>query len=98
MTHGVKRKNNLAAALRPTAVLGHIVFADVQGGEYSRAIRSQAERKDAPRRIFCRRVPLVDTRNIGFPAPSQQGGAGGRNEPAERQQRTGDQGTGTHDE
>jgi hypothetical protein len=79
-------------------VLGRIIFADVLGGEHRRAIRGQAERKNTSRRILRRRVPLVDTRNVNTPAPGEQGGAGGRNEPAEGQQRTGDPNTGTHDE
>lgn len=93
----VKRKNDLATVMRPTAMLGRIFFADVLGGQRRCAIRSQAERKNTPGSILRGRVPLVDTGEINLPAPGQQGGTG-RNEQAERQQRTGDQGTGKHDE
>ena len=69
-THRVKRNNHLAAALRPTAMLGRVVFADVLGGEHRGAIRSQVKGKDPSCRIGRRRMTLVDTGGISLPAPA----------------------------
>ncbi len=60
-SHRVKGKQDLAAALRPAAMLRRVVLADVQGSENRRAIRSQIEGKDASRRIRRRRMALIGT-------------------------------------
>ena len=60
-THRIKGKHNLAAALRPAAMLGRVVFADVKRGEDRGAVRSQVEGEDPFRRIGRRRMTLVGT-------------------------------------
>ena len=60
-THRIKRHHHLAAALRPTAMLGRVVFADVQRGETCGAIRSQVKGEDPFCSIGRRRMTLIDT-------------------------------------
>lgn len=60
-THRIKRHHHLAAVLRPTAMLGRVVFADVQRGETCGAIRSQVKGEDPFCSIGRRRMTLIDT-------------------------------------
>ena len=60
-SHRVKGKQDLAPVLRPAAMLGRVVFADIQGSENRRAIRSQIEGENTSRRIRRRRVALIST-------------------------------------
>jgi hypothetical protein len=98
----IKDKNDLPATLRPAAMHRGVVFADVLGGEHRSSVRSQVEGKDPSRRIGRWCVALVDPGKIGLVAPCHQGGKGGGNDPAERQQgawdQTWEQGTDKHDE
>ena len=57
----VKGELDLAAVLRPAAMLHGVVLADVQGSENRRAIRSQIEGEDTSRRIRRRRMALIGT-------------------------------------
>ena len=59
--HRIERKNDLAAALRPTAMLRRVVFAYVQSGEHCCAVRGQAQSKDPSRRVGRRRMSLIST-------------------------------------
>jgi len=60
VAHRVKVKHNLAAVLRPMAVLARVVLADVQGSKNRAAVGSKIEGKNTLRRIGRRRVTLVD--------------------------------------
>ena len=85
-THRIKGKNNLAAALRPTAMLRRVVLANVQRGQHCRAVRSQAQSKDTSRRVGRRRMSLIGTGEISLPPCGEHRCTGGCNdEPAERQ-------------
>ncbi len=99
---GIKGQNDLPATLCPAATHRGVVFADVLGGEHGSSVRRQVEGKNPSRRIGRRCVALVDPGKIGFVASCRQGGEGGRNDPAERQQGAWDQtwerGTDKHDE
>ena len=59
--HRIERHHHLAAVLRPTAMLGCVVFADVQRGETCRAIRSQVKGEDPFCSIGRRCMTLIDT-------------------------------------
>jgi hypothetical protein len=76
--HGVKRKHNLAAVLHPAAMLGHLVFANVQGVKNGCAIRSEVEGEDPLRGIGRRRVALISTSKISIlpPGKADRGGPG----------------------
>jgi hypothetical protein len=50
-SHWVKGKHDLAAGLRPAAMLRRVVFPDIQGGKNGCAIGGQIEGKDTSRRI-----------------------------------------------
>jgi hypothetical protein len=105
-SHGVKGKHNLATVLHPAAMLGHLVFANVKGVENGCAIRSEVEGEDPFRGIGRRRLTLISTSKISILPPGkgyrsgpgralQLGpGAKGWNEPAKRQQKTRNLGTG----
>jgi len=60
-THRIKRHYHLASALRPTAMLSRVVFADVQRGETCGAIRNQVKGEDPFCSIGRRRMTLIDT-------------------------------------
>ena len=77
-SHRVKGKQDLAAVLRPAAMLDCVVFADVQGSENRRAVRSQIEGEDASRRIRRRRMALISTRGISLRATGKFDGVKGR--------------------
>ena len=96
VAHRVKRKHNLAAVLRPMALLARVAFADVQGGKNCAAVGSEIEGKNTLRRISRRRVPLVNPRHL--PLRSEQRDAASRNEPTESQQTTRKQGEADHAE
>jgi hypothetical protein len=83
VTHRVKSKHNLAAVLRPTALLARVVFANVQGGKHRTPVGGEIEGKNTPRRIGRRRMTLVDPWHL--PLRSQTCDAAGRNEPTESQ-------------
>ena len=68
-SHGVEGKDDLPATLRPAAMHGGVVFADVLGGEHRGTVRSQVKGKDPFRRIGRRCVALVDPGKIRLVAP-----------------------------
>jgi hypothetical protein len=96
--HGVKRQDDLAAALHPAAMLAHAVFANVKRIEDSCAIRSQVERKDPFRGIGRGCVTFVSPSEISLLPPGKTNRSGSirarqlapvardRYEPAKRQQ------------
>ncbi len=99
--HWVKRKDDLATALHPAAMLGHAVFANVKRVENGGAVRSQVEGEDPFGRICRRGVTLVSTSKISSLPPDKAdgslpgrrvrqlcSGARGHNEPAKRHQGT----------
>jgi hypothetical protein len=71
--HRVKRKNDLAAALQPTAVLRNAILADVQGVENRRAIRSQTQGEYPFGRVRRGRVTLIRTSKIRLPRGEDHG-------------------------
>jgi hypothetical protein len=81
-SHGVKGKNNLAAASRPTAMLGRIVFADIEGGENRSAIRRQVQSEHPPGRVGRGRMTLVNTWEISLPVRGEDCPPSKRNQPA----------------
>jgi hypothetical protein len=96
VAHRVKAEHNLAAVLRPMALLVRVVFADVQGGKNRAAIRSEVQGKNTLRRIGRWRVPLVDPCHLQL--RSEKRDAIGRNEPTESQQTTRKEGEADHAE
>jgi hypothetical protein len=96
VAHRVKRKHNLAAVLRPMALLARAVFADVQGRKNRPPVRSKIKGKNTLRRIGLRCVTLVDPWNLLLRGEKRH--AAGRNEPTESQQTTRKQGVPGHAE
>jgi hypothetical protein len=83
VAHRVKSKHNLAAVLRPMALLAHVVFADVEGGKNRAPVGGKIEGKNTLRRIGRWSATLVNPGHLTF--RSEKHHAAGRNEPTQSQ-------------